>query len=451
MPLKKSSLALAVAAALAAGNAYAAVTLQTNGTAVKFAREINTASAVDLTNASNVLDLTAKVNFGMSANEVRHARIECSPNLTFKTASVTASSSFSVGSVNGIGTSAISFPITAGSTPTTIATDTFTVAGDRTINSTGNNVSCTYALYDQPSQASNGGATGRIDASMITGPYVDFVQSMTLTVPTANTNTATVEALPQPFNKFKSDSISTTQAAIGNFKLALTSNVYKIDGTTITMSDLLGSGSKLLFGGDFSAKGSVEYGESSCGSELTALTNITNTSAEIVGNAELDEYLCYTVSGSAVIPESDYTVSLQAVAASSAYVVSNQGPINLGKIIHDGTELQAPVVQYPAGFSGRIFLSNKGTTDAPYKTQFLPDVGTTAGPPGAKAEGVVPAGKHILVDVSQIFTVTAGPPRGSLIIYVSGANSAIQGAYQLYNSNQGTLTNMGLMRPGGSN
>src|SRR5436190_4557563 len=81
---------------------------------------------------------------------------------------------------------------------------------------TANDVSVTFGVYDQPSQAAAGGATGRIVTK--TGAYVKFSPSYTLVTNTgapftgaAQTNTADVAESP-PFSRFL---IPTTPPTVG--------------------------------------------------------------------------------------------------------------------------------------------------------------------------------------------------------------------------------------------
>ncbi|MBW8368821.1 MAG: hypothetical protein K0M70_13300 [Arenimonas sp.] len=114
-----------------------------------------------LANPSNRLTINTEIGYAFSPGEVRYARLSC-PGAEFTTASVvdfTGDPSNTIGSVNGLGSDAIFFSITAGATPV-VATDGFSVNGTRTVGSQAD-VDCTYGLYDFPSQAQAGGPTGR--------------------------------------------------------------------------------------------------------------------------------------------------------------------------------------------------------------------------------------------------------------------------------------------------
>src|SRR3546814_11792084 len=65
----------------------------------------------------------------------------------------------SLGAINGEGTSALFFSMTGNGAAS--ETDLIAVAADNTLED-GGDVSCAFSIYDQPSQAQAGGATGRI-------------------------------------------------------------------------------------------------------------------------------------------------------------------------------------------------------------------------------------------------------------------------------------------------
>ena len=112
-------------------------------------------------------------NYSLSPNEVRQLRVELSSGKfatgTVVSASGAAAGSCTVGAINGDGTNAIFFSLTAGSAGCDSAA-TFTVnpGGTSTAGSAVTNVSststiqATYSMYDTPSEAQAGGTYGRI-------------------------------------------------------------------------------------------------------------------------------------------------------------------------------------------------------------------------------------------------------------------------------------------------
>ena len=128
MSLGKTLLFLSVPALLAPG-AGAAAELSAPGGAVPayFAREIVASVAAPrtlTTSASADTRLNWSLGYNFSSGEVRHARVECSDGLHFDAATTVASSdpgAASIGAINGLGTSVITFSLTSGNAANLIA------------------------------------------------------------------------------------------------------------------------------------------------------------------------------------------------------------------------------------------------------------------------------------------------------------------------------------------
>src|SRR5690606_17983479 len=122
-------------------------------------------------------------------------------------------------------------------------------------------VTCSVALYDQPSQAQAGGAAGRIANTVFTGSYLSFANSYTFTT-VANTATANVEANPAFTDFVVAAPHTATTAELSTWTLALRPAgtqpaPFDIDGTPITLVDLLAATSAVTVAGDFSPANSV--------------------------------------------------------------------------------------------------------------------------------------------------------------------------------------------------
>lgn len=474
MQFKKSTLALAVITALGTGSALAASTglnLDTGtGTAI-YASEITVSGSgtvLSQTTAPGILSAdTAKLGFTFGAGVPAFVRIDLSngakfagiPTLAVVDSNVSNSSAPTiVVSQGGDAESYVIFSVTPipatdqllETGPVTFSALQTAPSGVKVVNQ--NTVTLTYGLYETGTLAAN----KQTPLKTASGPYIGFKPAIDFSIDSAYTTIASVSAVPA-FTQFLNGA-TTTQARLGgvNFKLASPTPVLATGSKPSSLADILADGTSYAVAGDFTVRAATtpvtltdDYG---CTGEIRSFTSVTDTLATytpavaFTSGFDSDDYVCYSVNGTAAIPASSYNITLNPVAK-SGFTVAAKTLNPLGTIVRDGTTLQAPVVQYPPGFSGRIFLANSGTVDAPYTTTFLPDVATTVGPPGAGATGTIPAGKHILVDVSTIFTVTAGPPRGSLIVNVAGQPGNIEGAYQLYNSAAGTLTNSTMMTP----
>lgn len=463
----------AIAGLFASSGAFAAVDISVSPVVpVKFAQEIIATSAapVTLTNAGTNLDLSTNIGYSLSTGEVRYVRMELTNGAKFNAASaVTASDAVNctVGAINGLGTSVIYFSLTGAAAGCT-NTDTLTVTGNRTV--IGNSdVNASYSLYDLPSQAQAGGATGRIvnDAD---NAYIDFTASYTAAV-TTDSAIADVEADTGAFKKFDDTpddtTATTTEARIAAVDYKLAGTVYKADGAAIALADLMATGAtgtKLVITGDFSAAQNTADGtytgaalnrvflsaSTTCASVDVAASSVSATGASFNVGATAttaNPSLCYKPNGTNQIAASSYTGLLDAVSASAA--IYNTADIDLGtigSITRNGTELQSPWFSTAAGYTSRFVLTNTGTTAAAYSTSCKVETGNTA-TAGSGATGTIAAGKQLVLSATDICTFS-GNTRGAVVFTISAPNSNIQGVYNIVNATTGSISVSNMMRPG---
>ena len=487
MTLNKKILAAAIVGGLFATAAQAQVNISVqNPTPVTFASEAiiaNPTTGITLANAANALDLVSALRYNFSENEVRYVRVECSSNIRFATGAVTLQAGSgaagdltgaTIGSINGLGTNVISFSITSGS-GLLKAGNTLTVSGNRNATSL-TPASCSYSLYDQPSQAAAGGEAGRI--TTVSGNYVTFAQSYGLALIDARGAVADVEASPS-FSRFTNAAPTNNigRANLGTIVFDTRANVATALGSTAaqpllpatgvaaTLADLLAGGSNHTIAGDFANAANSNgtftgaalqrvYFDSNAdcdrntgtivdASVLTASSARFNTGAGAVNGFSL----CYAPVAGTAIPASTYAQTFNAVSANtSVYAVSNLGPLSLGQITRNGTQLQAPLVQIPAGWISRIALTNTGSVDRSYTITAQTETGNTA-TLGTGATGTIPAGGTVLVNTSDIVSFS-GNARGTLSVTVAGPNTQIQGLYQIVNGATGSISNHVMVRPG---
>lgn len=486
MNLNKKILAAAIVGGLFTTAAQAQVNISAaTPTPVRYAEEIVSSTASPVTLAAiteNRIQTALLYNF--SPGEVRHARIECSPHIRIATGAVTSSNTnTTIGAINGLGTNAIHFSLTAGASPNqAVSTDTLTITGDRSITSTAAGT-CSYSLYDTPSQAAAGGATGRI---VTTGdrPYLAVGRSFRLLVTAPRTSTADVEATPA-FGNFVADAPTTTStAALATVQFDVqATNVPRLpDGTEITTSaqldDILGATTAIrvnasndgfsaaanattpFYTGDALNRVYISSSNTAC-TLGTAATNLSATQANFnVGATPRGPFLlCMERLAGNTIPVSDFTTGLNAVAASAAFAPVSIAAVASGNIVRNGTSLQAPLVQTPTGFISRIVLTNTGTIARPATWNFRPATGGSASEANTTYTGAttgtlnVPANGSVvvsLVDVLGTAATTFGgtPPRGVFTVNVAGPNSQIQGLYQIVNPANGAISNHVMVRPG---
>ncbi|QCO67079.1 hypothetical protein E5843_03510 [Luteimonas yindakuii] len=471
MSLNKKVLAAAIVGGLFAGSAHAAVDISAPASApspaVRIAAEsVVPANGLVVANTGNALDLVSRLGYSFSNGEVRYARVECSDNMEFTSGAVALSGAGTPGAINGLNTNAIYFSITA--TGATLTADsTLTINGARTVDSK-DNVSCTYGLYDEPSQAQAGGTNGRI--ATFTGNYLTFAQSYDI-VTTPGTSIADVEANPS-FSLFDTDELYTS---IGAFRYGLVGNlgttparttpIDPADGVAVTLTDMMGTGTALVFTGDFSAAanatGNAWTGEAlnrvfiaptaagcdsfTAGTDFAANSLSATTARFTVNNNSRSGVLCLVSRGGGyAIPASDYTVALDAVATGTAFVATDIAAKDLGSIERNGTELQAPLAQIPNDWFSRVVLTNTSGTARSYSINVLTEEGVTV--TTGTLTGMVPAnGTKVIENVREIFT---GANRATLVVNVAGPDKSIQGLYQIVNPSQGSISNHVMVRPG---
>ena len=97
------------------------------------------------------------------------------------------------------------------------------------------------------------------------------------------------------------------------------------------------------------------------------------------------------------------------------------GPIAVGEIVRNGTQLQAPLAQVPGGWISRIALTNTGSLDREYEISVFGETGTTIATDAAEMSGTVPAGGTKVIEVPDFLTgFTGGLPRATVNVTVAG-------------------------------
>lgn len=483
MHFEKKQLVLAVASVITTA-VYAVPTsaeVTIPGTSpVTYAEEIVLpSSGAVLTNAGasssspGILDINATLNYAMSPGEVRYARLECGSSSVFNfPATVTVSvgaTSITPGAVNGLGTNGMYFSLTASTSGGAPASASVLVKmGDPKLL-TETNVSCTFSLYDQPSNAATGGATGRIPGVGGTGPYIAFTPAFFLEVYDSNTTTADVAAPNGAFTAFL-DGVGpppSTAAQIGILKSGIHANVLKLNGEQANFNELLAAGTNLVVTGNYGAVGASGVqlwtslgGPIGCydgsGTPTNGTLDAGNTTATFAypspsapsGPFTAYSTLCYDVDGVTPIAASLYDGDFNPVS-NTGYSVSStiaNGP-TIGEIIRNGTELRAPLVQRPGGWTGRVVLFNVGNADRDYTINIVDEEGNPA--VDGTLTGTILKNSIKVLDINTIIAgfATNPPARAGLQVFVGAPSNEIEGLFQLINTTTGSPTNYVMVRP----
>ena len=427
---------------------------------VVYAEEIiaSPGAPVTLLNPAGDLNLSANIGYNFSIGEVRYARFECDSGLVFDAGSAAVydgAGNAALGAINGLGDSAMHFSITANDNNVTDG-DRLVITGDRQITGTDANVNCTYSLYDFPSQAAAGGPAGRVYS--VSGPYITFAPSYALDVDVQGNPVADVESGIPAFAEFTlaSPTNDTLLGRIGGFSygtrqdMGLGVQPLTPAGPAITLADLMAGDTALIFTGDFSAAADVFFSPNAdCSVNIQSADDFSEVEAVFtIGNADaLAHQLCF-LAGTTPIPASDYTVALDAVpVAPTVYAVADLGPLALGRITRNGTELQAPLAQVPGGWLSRIVLTNTGPVGRAFRIEVFGEAGntiTTSGP----MSGVIEAEATRVIDLDTVLTGFTGAPRATVKLTVAAPTSQVQGLYQIVNPDSGSISNHVMVRPG---
>ena len=431
MSLNKKLLAGAIAGLLVSANA-GAVELGADP-AREYAREIT--KPVILTDAGDIIEVELGYNF--SDGEVRYGRLECTATSAELTPvgvpTVTpGSGDISLGAVNGAGSPALFFSITddgANSNATENDVLTFDVS-TRLLNN--GNVDCAFSIYDQPSQAQAGGLTGLIYTTGLE-PFIRSVPSFLFTA-TPGTATADVEAANGAYTDFE------TNGVFGQISHDLVAAPpFRANGAVITLADLFAAGTRIDITGDFSATGDVELDGNSADTLNNGLASFN------IGNASVNGAIEYFGDLATPILESGYLAVLDAVA-NAGYTIADVGPVDAGEIVRNGTQLQAPLAQIPAGYISRMVLTNTGNVARPYEIAVQGETGNTYDT--NNLTGTVPANGTVVVDLTTVLSNFSGAPRATLNVTVAAPNNQIQGLYQITNPAAGSVSNHVMVRPG---
>jgi hypothetical protein len=436
MTLNKKLLASALVAGLAmSANANAAIVLGVDDPLV-FASELD--DGTTLATTADDIDLTIGYNF--SNGEVRYGRFECSSNMTLDNVTLNETGgNVALGAINGEGTSSLFFSMTGNGMVSDA--DTISVVADNTLED-GGSVSCSFSIYDQPSQAQSGGSTGRI---YTTGSetVITRASGFVFAMDPNGTSSATADVEDPNGAYFGFTGADAPNAYFGNLQFEAAADVLKADGTQIALSDMFTTDTFVTVDGDFSTAGDVWWEN-----YADAFDDESATFGFGGGVVDTTADLWFEPTTTDAIQESEYTATLH-VDAQAGYDVSDVGPIHVGSIVRNGTQLQAPLAQVPgAGWLSRMVLTNTGSVDRPYEISVMGETGNTIGTDNTT--GTVPANGTVVVDLTQVMTsFTAGQQRrGTLNVTVAAPNNQIQGLYQIVNANTGSISNHVMVRPG---
>jgi hypothetical protein len=134
--------------------------------------------------------------------------------------------------------------------------------------------------------------------------------------------------------------------------------------------------------------------------------------------------------------------------ANAGYEIADVSNVDVGAIVRNGTQLQAPLAQLPSGWLSRVALTNTGSIARPYQIEVMGETGVTFTTDATKLTGSIPANGTKVIDLNQVITGFSAGSRGTVNVNVSAPNNQIQGLYQIVNPTAGSISNHVMVRPG---
>jgi hypothetical protein len=442
MSMNKKLLAAAISGLLVSANAGAVVL----GTDPARTYAVELVNNTVLSDAND--DIQVALGYNFSDGEVRYGRLECTTNMTIGSPVVADDSAdITLGAINGAGTPALFFSITALDSVTTDPMQA-TAGVVLSLDSTNtlldkSNVNCAFSIYDQPSQAQAGGPTGRIYTTGFK-PFVDRKKSFAFTS-AGGRSTADVQADPA-YTAFVANDRDFGSLTFGLSTAAAAGTVLDQDGSAITLADIFAATTTVEVSGAYDAATTVAW----AGTNANPLTDTKATWTGAALDLAVDGVtgnLTFNEDGTSEIAVSDYSAMLT-VETNTGYEASDESLTDVGEIDRNGTELQAPLVQLPGGYMSRVVLTNTGGVDRPYRISFQYEDGN--GATEKNLTGKILGNKTSVVDLTNVLSdfTQAGNRRATLKVIVDAPNNQIQGLYQIVNPTYGSVSNHVMVRPG---
>jgi hypothetical protein len=429
--VSKKLLGLAVAAAFSS-QAFAQVNLDaTTPTKPVFAKQTfqtgdkTTVGGVDyytVVNAANLLDIQSKVGVGMNTNQKLFVRVDLTNALFGSAPTLTAVGPATITGATiaqgGADSSYVIFEVTNDASSNAQDAAVTVAAADYKLNSNFAGTAVTFTVYETLTSAVNNGTAlyTKSLANVIT------VGSGLKQVFTPGAAVADVET---GFKKFTGNALT---AAAGQISSTVDGTTYSQAGTATVAADIYTAG-EVKITGDFGLTGAT-YAlrqNSDCTGGTTALTIAADKKSATTGAAmAANEFLCVTVDGNTVIPETTFNgeVTYTAIATPAFAPASFSGKV--GEIVRNGTSIHIPYLTTFADYAQRLVLVNRGSSDVAYSVSFTPETGVTA-TAGAAANGTLKAKSTTVIPVTSLVTLS-GATRTAATVAIVSASANIDAA-----------------------
>lgn len=334
--------------------------------------------------------------------------------------------------------------------------------------------------------ASSGVTSGAIAIPAATntndGCFADIAAQFSMTA-VAATSTIDVGADPDPRQEFLAENASATLANVagGDTNLVQSEAVYTFNndaGSIIEDFILLDDGDiftvNLISSTSLTGVNTTTVGANFIEADQTASgANVSNAN-----NADID---CTVVTGSTTtlacpllgdtnMPDRGTFITDSAMLAiTSTDIITDRSWTMGGNLVMDadvaqiagtaitipavsshvwttnGTVLESTYTNTNESFNNRFVLSNIGSTDAPYSVTCLVEDGNTCTP---GADGTVPAGGVLVLNTTDVVSVSEGVNRATVVFTIEGPNTEIQGSTQTVKPGTGIEASQNMVRPG---
>lgn len=401
----------------------------------------------------DLYDVTAQIGFTIAQGTSKYVRISLT-NALFGTALESASligpGTFQAQLAQGGGVDQgfVIYEVTNPNADIALTDEvTLNLTGPAVLESlAGSPATVTFEVYESAADAVNQITSNRL--------VVDSYQF--LTYDSANNGefvsaTGAVQAdVAEDFRKFVAGegvdaTLTTATLGLIDAENALVPGSINPAGIAVTTADIFSINQGLRITGDFSS-GIWDYAvgaydpdgniavDPDCTGNTSAFDLISTDSILVLSNFNVTAApisLCHTVDGTTDVIQKNVTPPIQVELVSD-----NLGPLDLATVTYNSTTIILPYVTTFDGYNQRLYIVNKGTTDAAYSSTFVSESGVVA-TDGTAAEGVVPAGEMVMIKASDLVTLD-GRTRTSAEIEIEAPLSAVEATTQTVNLSDGS-------------
>ena len=477
---KVTLLSLAVAALFATA-AQAAVNLDSGFTTPVYAKEI--LGTVVVPNTGNVLDVTAKLGFGLVASQDRFFRFD----LTNGTFGAIVTNTFLVGSVpfpnitvvNG-GQAGDAFVIFQVNGSGQLATDSFTFQIPSVkFTSTASNVGIQYRLFQDAASANGiGGVPITNDGRKLadkSGSLVSFVSAINASFAPARTEYI---AATTNFVKFCSGVTAgapgtagcsnagtdplAVAGTIATYTLTLPAPLDATSTPLLNIGQVITAASTAQLTTNFTGGFQTTASGAAAGYILNTLdcaalgaggaiqvpvlpATVATKITYAIGSTQATSptSLCYQVNGTTSIVDQDISGTFNYTYQAGYGGAASTTPGVVALFRRDGVELQSPWFTTTNGYISRFFLTNTGSIDITCNVITWNSTGAVV--PTTPTVTVL-AGTQLKVDAASALPAAPSGPYATRFV-CAAPSSVMQGNYVL-TSPSGSVTIGGMIRPG---